>query len=70
MGGEGDFQDVEIDNQSAGFNHEELFGCLDTMKCDSSFVAVADARVSIVVGQVFYNKFLADVDYLMNIFAC
>lgn len=49
MWGEGDFKNVEVDDEGAGFDLEELFGSLYSMKSDGSFIAVPDAGVPIVV---------------------
>lgn len=50
MRSKGNLQDVEINNQRTGLDHEELFGSLYAMESDGTFVAVAYARISIVVG--------------------
>lgn len=64
MRGERHLQDVVVDYQCAGLDHEELFGGLDAVEGDGSFVAVADAGVAVVVGEVLDDELLADVDDL------
>lgn len=49
MRGERHLQDVVVDYQRAGLDHEELFGGLDAVEGDGSFVAVTDAGVAVVV---------------------
>lgn len=38
------------------------------MESNGSFIAVTNASISIVIGQIFDDKFLTDVDNFMNIF--
>ena len=45
---------------------EELLGGLDAVAGDGLLIAVADACVPIVVLQVFYDEFLADVDHFVD----
>ena len=68
MWGERHFQDIEIDNEGAGFDHEKLFGCLYSVEGDGSFVAVANAGIPIIVCQVLNDEFLAYVYHLQHIF--
>jgi hypothetical protein len=67
VGGEGDFEYVEIDDQRVGLDHEELLGSFDAVKGDGALIAVADAGVAVIVGQVLYDELLADVDDLQHV---
>lgn len=63
------FKDIEVNDKCAGFYLKKLLCSLNPVESDSSFITVANTGIPIIVGQIFYNKFLANVDNLMNIFA-
>lgn len=67
MVGEGDLQDVEIDNQRCSLDHEELLCGLNAVEGDGSLVAVANAGVPVIVGQILDDEFLANIDDLEHI---
>lgn len=62
------FQYIEIDYKGTSFDHEKLFGSLYSVESDGSFIAVANAGISIIVSQVLYDKFLAYVYHFQHIF--
>lgn len=47
--GERDLYDVEIDNKCCSLDHEELFCSLDAVESNGSFVAIANAGVSVII---------------------
>lgn len=60
-------KNVVVDYQGTSFDHEKLFGCLNAMESDCSFVAVANTSVSVVISKILDNELLPNVNDLMNI---
>ena len=68
VGRQRNLENVVVYDEGTSFNHKELFGCLNAMESNGSFVAISDASISIVVGKIFDDEFLANVDDFMHIF--
>lgn len=47
---------------------KKLLRCLNSIARNSFFIAVANACISIVILQIFYDKLLPNIYYLVNRF--
>ena len=64
------FKYIIVDYHSASPNHKKLLSSLNSMEGDRSLIAIAYTSISIIVCQIFDDKFLAYIDNFMHSLAC
>jgi len=62
-------QNAIVRNECISSNHKQLFSCFNSMKSYGFFIAIPNTSVPVVVGKIFYYKFLANIYGLVNIFS-
>ena len=64
------FKYIIVDYHSASPNHKKLLSSLNSMEGDRSLIAIAYTSISIIVCQIFDDKFLTYIDNFMHSLAC